>query len=253
AIPSSIPSYLLSEEDYRQVRSYDSSAKKIILTRILFTLSANESRFVELLKETIIEINKNKKVGELEIQSIKSDMEALRGTIGYKMLSEQDKDIEECQFRKKISQITESRNIIPLLAKKQILAREIDKVDLFRRKIQLLFQDPSFTAEQARKIETSVSEFFGKKSSRFDEVSPRVKLATEVNKLQDIEQQISDIENKISGGSNTQEYNAKLHKLKLLSGDIKENISKLNESIASVNENIREFQDKHFRMVLEIN
>lgn len=252
-LPSNIPSYLLSDEDFNQVRNYDLGAKKIILNRILFTLSANESRYVEFLKDTISEINKRKKVAELEIQTIRSDLDELRRTLGYKMLSKEDRDLEEEKFKSQITKITESKNLVPLLAKKQILIRKSEKIDLFRNKVQHLFQDPSFTAEQARTLENAINEFFGIKSVRFDEISPRIKLAEEINKLQCIEEEMTELEKSMNNSNQKRENSAKFHRLKIRSSEIKENISKLNEQINSVNEYIKEFQDRHFSKVFEAN
>ncbi|KAH8582623.1 uncharacterized protein ELE39_001279 [Cryptosporidium sp. chipmunk genotype I] len=251
-LPSNIPSYLLSDEDYNQVRSYDLGAKKIVLNRILFTLSANESRYVELLKDTIAEINKKKKAAELEIQTVRSDLDELRRTVGYKMLSKEDRDLEEEKFKNKITKITESKNLVPLLAKRQILIRKSEKIDLFRDRVQRLFQDPSFTAEQARALENAINEFFGTKSAQFDEISSRIKLVEEINKLQSAEEEIAELEKSMKSNMHKQENYAKLHRLKIKSGEIKENISKLNEKINSVNECIQEFQDKHFSKVFEV-
>ncbi|OII74926.1 uncharacterized protein cubi_03057 [Cryptosporidium ubiquitum] len=252
-LPSNIPSYLLSDEDFNQVRSYDLGAKKIILNRILFTLSANESRYAEFLKDTITEINKRKKVAELEIQTIRSDLDELRSTFGYKMLSKEDRDLEEEKFKKKITKITESKNLVPLLAKKEILIRKSEKIDLFRNKVQNLFQDPSFTSEQARTLENAINEFFGTKSARFDEINPRIKLAEEINKLRCAEEEITELEKSTNSNGQKQENYAKFHKLKIRIVEIKENISKLNEEINSINEYIQEFQDKHFSKVFETN
>ncbi|KAK9171650.1 hypothetical protein CmeUKMEL1_07580 [Cryptosporidium meleagridis] len=251
-LPSSIPSYLLSDEDFSQVRSYDLGAKKIILNRILFTLSANESRYVELLKSTITEINNKKKTAELEIQTIRSNLDELRRTVGYKMLSKEDRDLEEGKFKKNITKITESKNLVPLLAKREILIRKSEKIDSFREKVQRLFQDPSFTAEQARALENAVNEFFGTKSAQFDEITPRVKLAEEINKLQFAEEEITELEKSMNNGMKKQENYAKLHGLKIKIVEIKENISSLNEKISALNEFIREFQDKHFSKVFEV-
>ncbi|KAJ1614368.1 hypothetical protein OIY81_452 [Cryptosporidium canis] len=252
-LPSNIPNYLLSDKDYTQVRSYDLGVKKIILNKILFTLSANESRYAELLKETIYNINKQKKTAELEIQNIKSELDELRKTIGYKMLSKEDRDVEEEKFKKEISKITESKNLVPLLAKKEILIRKSEKIDLFRNKVQNLFQDPSFTAELARMLENAVYEFFGAKSSIFDEITPRIKLAEEINKLQSMEEEIAELEKTTHLNTKSQENYSKLHRLKIKCGEVKENISKLNEQIDSVNQAIKAFQDKHFTMVFETN
>ncbi|TRY50323.1 putative Secreted Protein [Cryptosporidium tyzzeri] len=251
-LPSSIPSYLLSDEDFSQVRSYDLGAKKIILNRILFMLSANESRYVELLKNTITEINNKKKTAELKIQTIRSDLDELRRTVGYKMLSKEDRDLEEEKFKKKITKITESKNLVPLLAKREILIRKSEKIDSFMDKVQRLFQDPSFTAEQARALENAINEFFGTKSAQFDEITPRIKLAEEINKLQFAEEEIAELEKSMNNMKKQENY-AKLHGLKIKSVEIKENISILNEKINALNEFIQEFQDKHFSKVFEVN
>lgn len=253
-LPSSIPSYLLSDKDYTQVRSYDMGVKKIILGKILFTLSANESRYAEFLKETVSEINKRKKTAELEIQTIKSDLFELRKTAGYRMLSVEERNLEEEKFKRQILKITESKNLVPLLAKKEIFIRKSEKIDLFRDKVQSLFQDPSFTAEHARMLEKAVNEFFGSKSAAFDEISPRIRLAEEINRLQLVEEEIGELEKSMSSNWQGQEnQNAKLHRLRIKSGEIKESISRLNEEISSVNKNIQDFQDQHFSRVFETN
>ncbi|KAK6589545.1 hypothetical protein RS030_203075 [Cryptosporidium xiaoi] len=253
-IPTVIPHYLLSDDDYHKVREYDNSAKSVILNRILMIISTTEGQIVELIKETKDNYEKKKRSTELEILSIKNDYDEFKKTIGYKLLPQEEKDREEQNIKNKISKLTESSILIPLIAKKDILLRKIDKIQSFTRKIQLLFQDPSFTGEKAKELELAVFEFYGSESKKkYDEISPRINLAVEMYRLHDIENKISEIEKLSQIERKNQQNVARLHKLKIEKEETNNKIKELNNEIENITEKINKFQEEKFKMVFEIN
>ncbi|KAH8739274.1 hypothetical protein FG386_000031 [Cryptosporidium ryanae] len=252
-LPSVIPHYLLSDDDYHKVRQYDESAKKIILNRILMAISTTEGQIVDLIKETKDNYEKKKLSIELEILSIKNDHDELKKTIGYKSLSQEEKDKEEKNIKDKINKLMESSVLIPLIARRDILIRKVDKIQLFTKKIQILFQDPSFTAEKAKELELAVFEFYGSESrKKYDEISPRINLAIEIYKLHDIENQINKIEELLPTERKDQQNISKLHRLKMEREEVNKKIKELKNEIDEVTEKINKFQEEKFRMIFEI-